>query len=92
MRRFIFVLALASGAYGQTWRGSITGIVSDESQARVPSVKVTLMEEETNRKRAIQADAQGEYTFASLPPGKYVLEIIKENFRKQTTNISSGSE
>ncbi len=88
MRRFMLAVALALGAYAQTWRGSITGIISDESQARIASAEVTLTEQETNRKRLIQADAAGEYTFASLPPGKYVLQITKENFRKHTAAIT----
>jgi hypothetical protein len=88
MLHLILLLVLASGAVAQTWRGSITGIISDASQARVPSVDVTLTEDETNRKRTLQADAQGEYTFSSLPPGIYRLETVRESFRTHTEAVT----
>lgn len=75
-------------APGQTWRGSITGIVSDASQARVPSVEVTLTQEETNRRRISAADAQGEYTFSALPPGTYRLEVSRPNFRAYSQQLT----
>ena len=87
MRQSILFFVLAFGAFAQTWRGSIAGIVSDASQARVPALEVALTQEETNRKRVIRTDAQGEYTFNSLPPGKYRLEIAKENFRNHTAEL-----
>jgi hypothetical protein len=87
--------ALASAAVAQTWRGSVTGIVTDASQARVPSVEVTLIQEETNRKRLQRADAQGEYTFSALPPGPYRLEVAKDNFRayfqRLTLNVNESA-
>ena len=67
----LVIFALASTATAQTWRGSVTGILTDASQARVPSVEVTLTQDETNRKRVQRTDAQGEYTFSALPPGSY---------------------
>ena len=82
------LLALVVPVFAQTWRGSITGIISDASQARIPAVNVTLTQEETNRKRVGQADAQGEYTFSALAPGAYRLEITKENFRSQTQQLT----
>lgn len=81
MRTWILLIALAFGCFGQTWRGSITGILTDASDARVPSAQVTLIQEETNRKRVIEADGQGEFTFSALPPGDYRLEVAKDNFR-----------
>lgn len=80
--------AIASAAVAQTWRGSITGIVTDSSESRIPSVEVTLTEEETNRKRVAKADARGEYALGALPPGTYRLELAKENFRTQSQQLT----
>ena len=88
IRNLTVFLALASAAVAQTWRGSVTGIITDASQARVPSVEVTLTEEETNRKRVAKADAHGEYTFSALPPGSYRVELTKENFRTQSQELT----
>jgi hypothetical protein len=80
---------------GQTWRGSVTGIVTDASGARVPNADITLTQEETNRKRSTRADAQGEYTFGSLPPGPYRLDVSRENFTTQgrefTLNVNEAA-
>ena len=49
---------------------------------------ITLTQEETNRQRVLQADAQGEYTFGALPPGPYRIEIAKQNFRTQSQQFT----
>src|SRR4051794_20880413 len=87
-RTLIVLITLASAAVAQTWRGSVTGIVTDATQARIPSVEVTLTEGETNRKWVARADAHGEYTFSALPPGSYRLEVAKENFRTQSQEVT----
>jgi Carboxypeptidase regulatory-like domain/TonB dependent receptor len=81
MRNLTILLLFVSGAFAQTWRGAITGVVADTSDARVPSAQVTLTREETGAKRVTQAGAQGEYTFSALPPGTYRLEVERSNFR-----------
>ena len=91
----LVIFALVSTATAQTWRGSVTGILIDASQARVPSVEVTLTQDETNRKRVQRTDAQGEYTFSALPPGSYRLEVAKESFRafsqELTLNVNESA-
>ena len=84
----LFSLALGAGAFAQTWRGSVTGIVSDPSQARIPAVGITLTQEETNRQRVLQADAQGEYTFGALPPGTLSHRDREQNFRTQSQQFT----
>ncbi len=88
MRIFLASLLLTMTVYGQTWRGSVTGIVTDASDARVPSVAVVLTQEETNAKRSAVAGPQGEYAFSSLAPGTYRLELTKDNFRTSTRQFT----
>ena len=88
MRICLAGLLLTLSVYGQTWRGSVTGIVTDASDARVPSVEVVLTQEETNRKRSILAGEHGEYAFSSLAPGTYRLELTKDNFRTSTRQFT----
>ena len=88
MRTFLLTLVAALSAFGQTWRGSVTGHINDASGARVPGAEVTLTQEETNRKRVLRATPQGEYTFSALPPGTYKLEVAKENFGPQSQQFT----
>jgi len=88
MRTLFVLLAFLTAAFGQTWKGAVTGIVTDTTDARIPAVEVSLTEDETNRKRNILADAHGEFTFSALPPGEYTLEIVKENLQTSTRKLT----
>src|SRR5436190_19432208 len=61
--------------------GSISGTVKDPSGAVIPGATVTV----TNTANGIQyktmADSKGDYTFPTLTPGRYDLEVTAEGFR-----------
>ena len=67
-------LILAMAAFGQSNTGSITGVVTDQNGAVVPSVSVTVTNQGTNEKRTVQADADGRYDVPSLSTGVYTIE------------------
>ncbi len=68
---------------GQTFRGSIVGTVTDSSGAAVPAVQVTATSSESGFSRTTASDAEGNYTFAELPLGKYDVTGTKSGFRTQ---------
>ncbi|MGH9432490.1 MAG: carboxypeptidase-like regulatory domain-containing protein, partial [Terriglobia bacterium] len=50
--------------------GSILGFVRDSSQAVVPNAHVTAANVGTGLSQSTATDAQGEYRFLALPPGR----------------------
>ncbi|MBI4462648.1 MAG: carboxypeptidase regulatory-like domain-containing protein, partial [Acidobacteria bacterium] len=61
--------------------GSLTGTVTDPTEAVVPGAKVTLTHSDTGVVREATTGSAGIYTFPQLPPGVYRLEVAKEGFR-----------
>jgi hypothetical protein len=55
--------------------GRISGTVKDPTGALVPSAEVTALETQTGIRTATKTDAQGFYSFPSLPVGHYELEV-----------------
>ncbi|MDX1980360.1 MAG: TonB-dependent receptor [Bryobacteraceae bacterium] len=84
IRGFVVFLSLAAGAWGQSSAGSMTGIVSDPSGARLPDVPLKLINEETGVAAAVTTNSQGEYTFPLLNSGRYRLEAEAQGFNRFT--------
>ena len=51
--------------------GQISGVVTDNTGAVIPSAQVTLRNTETNSTRSAAANQQGEYQFTGLAPAHY---------------------
>lgn len=70
-----FVLGLATGALGQVagTTGAVNGRVSDESNAVLPGVTVTISGPAMMGTQVAVTNEQGLYRFPSLPPGEYRL-------------------
>jgi hypothetical protein len=82
IRLAIALFAIIFVAQGQTVRGVISGVVKDPSKVAVPSVSVTIINEESGAKVAIKTDAHGEFTVPGLLPGKYRVEAAADSFQK----------
>ena len=80
------MLAVAWAACGaaQTSTATLTGLITDPSQARLPQVTVTLTNEDTGVATSAASNPQGEYTFPLLAPGRYKLESSANGFRGYT--------
>jgi hypothetical protein len=61
--------------------GSILGTVTDPSGAGVGAAQVTTTETNTGVKRAVVTDAQGFYSFQSLPVGHYDVQVDASGFK-----------
>ena len=57
-------------------RGAIQGAVRNESGAAVAGGTVTFTNADTGAQFTAATDQQGGYSFAALPPGKYVVTIV----------------
>ena len=87
----LFVACAAGPAFGQAVSGTILGTVTEASGGVLPAAKVTAISEETGTSRSTTADANGEFTFPSLPPGHYTVTAEVAGFRTLAiSNIELG--
>jgi Carboxypeptidase regulatory-like domain/TonB-dependent Receptor Plug Domain len=104
--QILFVLGALLGftipVLAQTESARLQGTVVDSTQALVPGAKVKAIDLATNRSlETISSDA-GAWSFPSLHPGNYELQISKEGFKTvkqqvvlevaQVANITSALE
>ncbi|MBI1358226.1 MAG: hypothetical protein GC160_28155 [Acidobacteria bacterium] len=87
-RRLALVLAatglLPAALFGQGSTGSITGLVTDSSQARLPGVTIEARNADTGVVLTAETGAAGEYTVPLLQPGHYSLTARLTGFRAFT--------
>ena len=89
MRLLTVVILLASWVVtgrAQT-QGGITGTVTDSSGSPVPGATVTVTNTATRGTRVTTTNAEGLYTFPSLPPGNYEVKIELQGFK--TAEVSA---
>jgi hypothetical protein len=80
--------------FGQTFRGSIQGTVTDASGAAVVGAHVKVFSPGTGLSRNVLTNDQGEYLTSELPLGTYNVTVEKEGFRTTTLTqipVSVGS-
>jgi len=70
----------------QTGAGSLTGLVTDQSAARVPGATVTATNLATNVMYTAVSNEAGNYSITSVPVGMYVLKAELSGFKTATTN------
>ena len=79
------VFAFGTLVAAQTFRGGIQGTVTDQTDAALPSVVVTVTNVGTGLSRSLQTDATGNYFFSELPLGEYTVSASLQGFATQTT-------
>src|SRR5947208_2777106 len=72
--------AMAAGA-AQGTTGSISGFVTDDTNAALPGATVTVRHVETDQKRLLVTDADGRYRAQALAPGRYDVSVELQGFR-----------
>ena len=87
-RRITYLLVLsflavffASAVSGQGIFATLTGVVSDPSGAVVSDSKITLRDAISGSLRDTVTNADGYFTFASVPVGTYVLTVEAKGFQ-----------
>ena len=73
-------------AQGKSITASLSGTVTDPSGARVPKATLKLTNPDLGIARLDTAGAEGEFTFALLPSGTYVLEVSAPGFKTTRQN------
>ena len=92
-----FVSAPTASFAQTTTTGTVEGTVTDPNGAAVPNVTLTLSGPNLVRPQTTTSDADGSYRFASVPPGRYTLDMAAAsgfNAYKQENievNLSRGT-
>lgn len=67
--------------FAQTEEASISGRITDQSNAVVPDAVVEIRNTDTGIVSSTKTNDQGVYAFPSLPPGNYIMNVHKQGFR-----------
>ncbi len=84
---FVFISLGTPWVLAQTFRGHITGVITDASGAVVPGAKVTIANVATGLTRETATDAEGYYMVPELPIGEYTVSVEKAGFQ---TAVAKG--
>ena len=71
-------------ASAQLYSGSVTGVISDPSNAMIPGAKVTLEDQAKGFVFNVVTDSSGRYLLRSVPPSTYKMTVNAEGFQIQT--------
>jgi hypothetical protein len=86
-----FLAMMATDLPGQSLYATLTGVVSDPSEALVADATVRLRDQQSGSLRETVTNSQGYYTFASVPVGTYELTIEIKGFEThRETGIALG--
>jgi hypothetical protein len=98
MRSTLLLLALlctlSAAVHAQTFRGGISGTVTDSTGATIPGAQVKVFSPGTGLSRTVTTNDLGGYVASELPLGSYSITVVKEGFRTTTLNnipVSVGS-
>src|SRR5947199_7538659 len=89
-----FAAIFATSLPAQSIYGTLTGIVSDPSQAVVSGAALKLRDQQSGSQRETVTNTDGYYTFVSVPPGAYELTVSAPGFEthKQTGIAIRGGD
>ena len=83
MRQFIALALVLFGCIlqgaAQDW-GGVGGLITDPSGAAVPNAVVTLFARDNSLRFTTRTNRRGEYRFASVAPGEYLMEVEARHF------------
>ncbi len=83
------LLPLCSVLPAQTFRGGISGVVTDSSGAVVANAKLTIFDADTGFTRQSISTSSGGFAFQDIPLGRYTLAVEATGFStSKTENIA----
>ncbi len=77
------LFALPVSGFGQTFRGGISGSVTDQSGAVVPGAQITAVETATNTSYKTVSSSAGEFSFSNMPLGSYTISVAASGFKSE---------
>jgi hypothetical protein len=78
-------------AYAQVNTASLSGLVTDQTNAALVHAHVTATNTATGLVRETDTDAAGYYAFPDLPIGEYRVIVTQENFETIETRMTLGT-
>src|SRR6266487_590743 len=87
------LLIAATSTYGQIDRGTIQGVVRDQTGAVIPGAKVQIVRIDTNSALDMSTNEDGLYTAPNLPVGDYRILVEQAGFatsRREPIEIRAG--
>jgi TonB dependent receptor/Carboxypeptidase regulatory-like domain/TonB-dependent Receptor Plug Domain len=90
---FVVVLLFLSSMAMATPFGAVRGIVHDPQHRPVAGAKVKLKSATSDWSQTTETDQQGEFAFATVPLGDYVVSVAQTGFANaaQTVTVVSGA-
>jgi hypothetical protein len=82
----LLVLLMAGASYGQTFRGAISGTVTDQSGAVVANASVKATDVGTQVTLSTVSTSDGVFSFQDLPLGAYNISVTATGFKSETVN------
>jgi hypothetical protein len=82
----VSLLAIALPALSQTFRGALTGSVTDATGAVIAGAQVTAQNAATGLSRETVTTASGDFAFQDLPLGSYAVTVSHAGFQSVKTN------
>lgn len=87
----VAALLLVAAAYSQVLTGTITGIVTDPTDAVVPGAAIAAKDSATGKEYKTTTDAKGEFTLTNLPNSIYSVTVDNPGFaRAQVARVELG--
>jgi hypothetical protein len=77
---FIVILLACAGIYAQVVGGTLSGTVTDQSGAVIPSAQISIKNMATGVTRVVMSDASGFYSAPNLLPGSYEVTATAAGF------------
>ncbi|HEY1340942.1 MAG TPA: carboxypeptidase-like regulatory domain-containing protein [Bryobacteraceae bacterium] len=81
LRAASLVFLSACIAVAQTATGEVSGTITDNSGAAVPSATITLTNQETQIAQQSKTNQSGYYLFINVKPGSYTLQVELTGFK-----------
>ena len=87
---FLVWALLAGSVFAQSGTSGVSGIVVDQAGSAVPGATVRLSNPETGLTRSVTTDESGRYSFPSISPATYQIEVEAAGFKKLlNTNVQA---
>ena len=85
-RAALATILLTAGVSAQTSRGTVTGLVNDQSAAVVATAGIELKNTINGVTRSTQTNGSGLYRFDAVDPGTYEVTVTAPGFKAAKTN------
>lgn len=82
----LLTTVFSKGSAAQSTNASVSGRVTDQQNAVIPNVEVEIRNVDTGVTAVTKSNGDGIYSFPSLAPGNYLMNVRKEQF--QTVSVT----